>query len=79
MGPFVSPAAWARRSAAHPWRVIGAWGVVVALSVVLIGALLSGVLSSDETFVNSPESMKAQDAMVRCLEANPGKVARTTA
>ncbi len=63
MGSFVSPAAWARRSAAHPWRVIGAWGVVLALSVVLIGALLSGVLSSDETFVNSPESMRAQNAI----------------
>jgi RND superfamily putative drug exporter len=59
----LSPADWAKRSAAHPWRVIAIWGVVFAVSVVVIGALLSGVLSSDQTFVNTPESMRAQNAI----------------
>ena len=32
MRSFLSPPAWARRSAAHPWRVIGAWGAAFVVA-----------------------------------------------
>ncbi len=39
MAISLSPKALAHASAKHPWRVIGAWAVVMVVSMVLIGTL----------------------------------------
>ena len=64
----------ARGSAAHPWRVVGAWLVAVVLSVVLSAALLGGVLTSDAELTNNPESYRAYDLMAERLPPDPNYV-----
>jgi putative drug exporter of the RND superfamily len=49
----------ARVSAHHPWRVLAAWGLILAASVVAIGALLGSAFTSDATLTTSPDSTKA--------------------
>src|SRR3954454_17879524 len=50
----------ARFAAVHPWRVVVAWGLVLAASVVAIGALIGSAFSSDGNLTTDPESMKAE-------------------
>jgi len=61
MKSFLSPAALARRSATHPWRVISAWIVAVVAAVAVTGLLLADVLSPQQSFVGTPESQRAAD------------------
>jgi uncharacterized membrane protein YdfJ with MMPL/SSD domain len=56
----INPESLARASSRHPWRVIGIWGAVFVAMIVVSGTLLSGVLTSDISFTNTPESIKAQ-------------------
>ncbi|MDA0182106.1 MMPL family transporter [Solirubrobacter phytolaccae] len=51
-----SLAAYATR---HPRRVLSVWGVVVLVSLGLIGALLGGGLTSESKLTNHPESERA--------------------
>jgi putative drug exporter of the RND superfamily len=74
MRSFLSPPAWARRSAAHPWRVIGAWGAAFVVALVVMGALLSGVLTSDTTFTRNPESQRARDTIQKQVGAGDAVV-----
>jgi len=74
MRSILSPAAWARRSAAHPWRVIGAWGAAFLVALVVMGALLSGVLTSDTTFTRNPESKRALNAIEQQVGARDAVV-----
>jgi RND superfamily putative drug exporter len=50
----------ARASSRRPWLVIGAWAAAIVVSIVLIGALLDGVLSSEARVTGSPESAQAE-------------------
>jgi RND superfamily putative drug exporter len=59
MRSLISPAAWARRSAARPWRVVTAWSVVLIFSVAVIALMLSGALTAQNGFTGSPESQRA--------------------
>ena len=59
MTTILSPARWARRSAAHPWRVVGAWAVAVVVSMAIISTLLAGALTTKQGFVSNPESKQA--------------------
>src|SRR3954454_9283963 len=45
----------------HPGRVLAGWGVVVLVSLGLIGALLGSALTSDSSLTNHPDSVAAQD------------------
>src|SRR5687767_7661547 len=45
----------------RPGRVLAAWGVVVLVSMVLIGGLLPTAVTSDSELTNNPESSRAQD------------------
>jgi RND superfamily putative drug exporter len=49
-----------RTAALHPWRVVVAWGLVVAASVVVIGTLLASAFTSDAGITTSPDSAKAE-------------------
>lgn len=51
----------ARSCARHPWRTITVWAGVVALAVVLTGALLGGALTSNMEFTSDPESVRGED------------------
>lgn len=53
----------ARAAAEHPKRVLAIWGVVLAVSLALVGTLLAGVLSTDQTFLNTPEAVTATDQL----------------
>ena len=55
----LSPKALARSSAAHPRRVIGLWIGAFIVAMFVIATLLSGVLSPQQSFVNTPESQRA--------------------
>jgi putative drug exporter of the RND superfamily len=55
----LSPSSWARRSAAHPWRVVGIWGAAFVASLVIIATLLASSLTSSTSFIGSTESKTA--------------------
>jgi|1186.fasta_scaffold00905_3 RND superfamily putative drug exporter len=57
----MSPGAWARRCAAHPWRTVVAWVLLVLASVVVSGTLLTGALTTESTFTGTPDSKRADD------------------
>ncbi len=59
----INPESLARASSHHPWRVIVAWVVLFMAMGAASGMLLSGVLTNDIAFTNSPESIKAQDVI----------------
>ena len=63
----------ARGSARRPWLVIGAWAVVLAASLVLIGALLGSALTTDERLTNNPESERG-DKLLEDRLRGPDKV-----
>jgi RND superfamily putative drug exporter len=57
------PQRLARGSAEHPWRVVAAWALVLAASVVAIGALLGSALTSDASITTRPESVRAGEVV----------------
>ena len=63
MTTLLSPAAWARRSAAHPWRVVAAWAGALLVSIAIVATLLSSALTTEQTFVSNPESKRAATAI----------------
>jgi RND superfamily putative drug exporter len=56
----LTPTGLARGSARHPWRVVGVWGVLFVVSIMLIGAMLSGALTTTADFTNTPDSKAGQ-------------------
>jgi hypothetical protein len=46
LSTFVSPAAWARRSAAHPRRVLAAWALALLASLAIVATMLGSALTS---------------------------------
>src|SRR5918994_965199 len=61
----------AAASAAHPWRVLGAWTAVVLLAVVVIVTFLSGSLTTEGAPTNNPESERAEDARLAAFPRDP--------
>src|SRR5439155_18491634 len=55
----ISTESLARASAARPWTVIGVWALLLVGAFVMIGALLSGALTTEVHFTNNPESKRA--------------------
>ena len=49
----------ARAAAIHPWRVVAAWGLILAASVVAIGSLLGSAFTSDGSITTNPDSTRA--------------------
>jgi RND superfamily putative drug exporter len=59
----LSPAALARASARRPWRVVAIWGALLVASIAVVAVALAGALTTETSFVNSPESKRAADAI----------------
>jgi RND superfamily putative drug exporter len=57
------PQRLARAAAVHPWRVVAAWALVLAASVVAIGTLIGSAFTSDGSITTNPDSMKAQQVL----------------
>ena len=53
----------ARVSAVHPWRVLTAWGLILAASVVAIGTLLGSAFTSDGSITTNPDSIRAEQVI----------------
>ena len=53
----------ARASAVHPWRVLTAWGLILAASVVAIGSLIGSAFTSDGTITTNPDSARAEQVI----------------
>ena len=53
----------ARVSAVHPWRVLSAWGLVLAASIVAIGTMLGSAFTSDGSITTNPDSTMAQQVI----------------
>jgi putative drug exporter of the RND superfamily len=61
----------AAASAAHPWRVLGAWTAVAVLAVVVIVTFLGGSLTTEGAPTNNPESERAEDARLAAFPSDP--------
>jgi putative drug exporter of the RND superfamily len=68
----ISTQSLASASARHPWRTIGAWIVVSALSIAAIVSLLGGSLTTEGEPTNNPESLRARDVVERAFPADSG-------
>ncbi len=53
----------ARVSAHHPWRILTVWGLILAASVVAIGALIGSAFTSDASLTTSPDSVQAEQVL----------------
>jgi putative drug exporter of the RND superfamily len=53
----------ARASAVHPWRVLTAWGLVLAASIVAIGTLIGSAFNSDASLTTNPDSTRAEKVL----------------
>ena len=53
----------ARVSALHPWRIVAAWGLILAASIVAIGALIGSAFSSDASLTTTPDSTRAEQVL----------------
>jgi putative drug exporter of the RND superfamily len=65
-------ARWARACATHPWRVIVAWLGIVALLIVLVGAV--GGSLKDEFEIPGSDTQKATDLIESEFAAEQGGV-----
>jgi hypothetical protein len=59
--PGFGPRRLAEFATRRPGRVLAVWGVVVLVSLGLVGTLLGSGLTSDSSLTNHPESATAQD------------------
>jgi RND superfamily putative drug exporter len=65
-------ARWARACATHPWRVVGAWVAIVALLIVLVGAI--GGSLKDEFEIPGSDTQKATDLIESEFASEQGGV-----
>lgn len=56
----LSPAALAGSCSRHPWRVVGAWAVVLLGALALVGGFLGDALTTDADLTGNPESIRAE-------------------
>lgn len=52
-----------RVSATHPWRILTAWGLILAASVVAIGTLIGSAFTSDGSITGDPDSARAEQVL----------------
>src|SRR5687768_7530757 len=50
-------------SALHPWRIVAAWGLILAASIVAIGALIGSAFTSDASLTTTPDSTRAEQVL----------------
>ena len=50
-------------AARHPWRLIAAWLVALVVAIGLVGALLSGRLTTEGEVTNNPDSLRASNLL----------------
>src|SRR5215470_7855498 len=62
-----TPERLARASARHPWRAVAVWIVVLAAAAVCSSAFLSRALTTQSSFANNPESVRAQNLIEQRL------------
>jgi putative drug exporter of the RND superfamily len=62
-----TPERLARASARHPWRTVAVWIVVLAAAAVCSRAFLSGALTTQSSFADNPESVRAQNLIEQRL------------
>lgn len=60
MTEALSTAHLARLCARRPWLTIGAWLLLVVISLLVVGALLGDALTTDDGFTNNPDSKAAE-------------------
>ena len=65
-------ARWARANATHPWRVIGAWVGIVAVLIVLVGAV--GGSLRDEFKIPGSDAQRATDLIESEFASEQGSV-----
>src|SRR5215469_12790442 len=61
------PERLARASARHPWRTVAVWIVVLAAAAVCSRVFLSGALTTQSSFADNPESVRAQNLIEQRL------------
>jgi putative drug exporter of the RND superfamily len=61
-----------RMSARYPWRVVGAWVVVVVVGAVAIVGLLGGALTTEGNPTNNPQSQRAKGVLSRAFPPTVG-------
>jgi RND superfamily putative drug exporter len=61
----LSSASVARASAKRPWWVLGGWLVIIVVAIGLAGALLGDALTTEISFTDNPESVRAQALVER--------------
>lgn len=66
-----TPERLAGMSARHPWRTIAVWAVVLAVAGICSRAFLSGALTTQSSFANQPESVRAQNLIEQRLTGPP--------
>jgi RND superfamily putative drug exporter len=59
----LNPETIARASSRHPWRTVLVWVAVIAVSGFLSATLLGDALTTDVTFTDRPESVRAQELL----------------
>jgi uncharacterized membrane protein YdfJ with MMPL/SSD domain len=74
----LSTEALARASSRRPWRVVLSWLAVVALSIVLAGALLPGVLAGGGEVTSDVESNRANALLAERFPPRPEELERGT-
>src|SRR5215472_8091438 len=62
-----TPERLARASARHPWRTVAVWIVVLAAAAVCSRVFLSGALTTQSSFADNPESVRAQNLIEQRL------------
>jgi putative drug exporter of the RND superfamily len=61
------PERLARVSARHPWRTVAVWIVVLVTAGLCSQAFLAGALTTQSSFTNKPDSVRAQDLIEQRL------------
>ncbi len=61
-----------RMALANPWRVVGAWIVIVIAAIAIIATLLGSALNNAQATTNRPESMRALEQIREHLEERTG-------
>src|SRR3954453_4373138 len=65
-------ARWARACATHPWRVVGGWVGIIAVLVLLVGAI--GGNLRDEFEIPGSDAQKATDLIESQFTSEQGAV-----
>jgi uncharacterized membrane protein YdfJ with MMPL/SSD domain len=68
----LSTTSLARACSSHPWRTLGAWGVVLVGSIAALVLVLTG-FATDAAVTNNPESERAEDRVSAAFPPDPAR------